>query len=209
MTEVMKLPKPPIFPPLALGPADELATFRPDMVRFARLQLRDHAIAEDVVQESLTAALTGLDDFRSGAKLKTWVFAILKNKIIDAMRDRARTAAVISEPEADSDDLYAELFDAQGRWHDDTRPSNWGDPEACFRSQQFWQVFDACLSRLPENTARVFMMREVLGFTTEAICTELRMSSANCWVILHRARMALRLCLDERWFKTGGHDHAL
>ncbi len=66
---------------------------------------------------------------------------------------------------------------------------------------RFWSVFEACLDKLPENTARVFMMREFLGFETEEICKELHLTASNCWVILHRARMALRLCLDTRWFK--------
>ena len=67
--------------------------------------------------------------------------------------------------------------------------------------KQFWRVFDACLERLPSNTARVFMMREFLGFETDEICKELALSASNCWVILHRARMALRLCLESQWFQ--------
>jgi RNA polymerase sigma-70 factor (ECF subfamily) len=182
---------------------DELAPLRRDMLKFARLQLRDDAAAEDAVQEALAAALSGQKQFNNRAQVKTWVFAILKNKIIDIIRERARSPGTAISVDEIPEDAYDDLFDENGFWQDDARPSSWGDPEGCFSSQQFWQVFEICLNRLPENTARVFMMREMLGFDTEEICKELTISSTNCWVVLHRARMGLRLCLDERWFKSG------
>jgi RNA polymerase sigma-70 factor (ECF subfamily) len=180
---------------------DDLASMRRDMLKFARLQLRDEAAAEDVVQEAMAAALGGQKQFANRSKLKTWVFAILKNKIVDIIREHARapTAAVQDEiPE----DAYDDLFDERRHWLDDTAPTGWGDPEHSFSSRQFWQVFEICLTRLPENTARIFMMREMLGLETGEICKELDISETNCWVVLHRARMGLRLCLDERWFNS-------
>ena len=80
------------------------------------------------------------------------------------------------------------------------RPARWADPEASFEQQQFWQVFEACLDHLPAKTARVFMMREILGLETDEICKEAGISTSNCWVVLHRARLALRACLEQRWF---------
>ena len=182
---------------------DELAPLRRDMLKFARLQLRDDAAAEDAVQEALAAALSGQKQFNSRAQIKTWVFAILKNKIVDIIRERVRSPGTAISVDEIPEDAYDDLFNENGFWQDDARPSSWGDPEGSFSSQQFWQVFEICLTRLPENTARVFMMREMLGFDTEEICKELAISSTNCWVVLHRARMGLRLCLDERWFKGG------
>ncbi len=185
---------------------DELAPLRRDMLKFARLQLRDDAAAEDAVQEALAAALTGQKQFNNRAQLKTWVFAILKNKIIDTIRERARSPGTSIDVDEIPEDAYDDLFNEGGFWQNDTRPSTWGDPENSFSSQQFWQIFEICLTRLPENTARVFMMREMLGFDTEEICKELAISSTNCWVVLHRARMGLRLCLDERWFNSENRD---
>lgn len=180
----------------------DLAVLRRDMLKFARLQLRDEAAAEDAVQEAMAAALGGQKQFGNRSKLKTWVFAILKNKIVDIIREHARApiaaAAVAEIPE----DAYDDLFDERGHWQHDARPSGWGDPEGQFSSQQFWQTFELCLTRLPENTARIFMMREMLGLETGEICKELGVSETNCWVILHRARMGLRLCLEERWFNA-------
>lgn len=187
----------------------ELAELHGYMLKFARLQLRNDAAAEDAVQEALTAALSSQKAFGNRAQLKTWVIGILKNKIIDIIRERARspinTIAVDEIPE----DVYDDMFNANGYWQEESRPSTWGNPESSFSSQQFWQVFEICLTRLPENTARVFMMREMLGFDTEEICKELAISSTNCWVVLHRARMGLRLCLDEKWFNSENRDAEL
>ncbi len=177
----------------ALGDPTFLAGLRRDLLRFAELQLRDRAAAEDAVQEALAAALSGQDRFAGQAALKTWIFAILKNKIIDHLRQRQRFVEVAHETSEANDDT-------EGHWNPEERPQAWGDPEATFAQQQFWVVFEACLTRLPENTARVFMMREFLGLDTPGICRELDMTTSNCHVVLHRARMGLRLCLEQRWF---------
>ena len=188
---------------------DELASLRRDMLKFARLQLRDDAAAEDAVQEALAAALSGQKQFNNCAQIKTWVFAILKNKIIDIIRERVRSPGTAIAVDEIPEDAYDDLFNEKGYWQEDTRPSSWGDPESSFSSRQFWRMFELCLTRLPENTARVFMMREMLGFETEEICKELAISPTNCWVVLHRARMGLRLCLEERWFNSENRDAEL
>lgn len=178
-----------------------LAGLRRDMVRFAELQLRDLTAAEDAVQEALAAAMDGQNRFTGRAALKTWVFAILKNKIVDHLRQRQRFVDVArraAETEDDAD--FDGLFDRKGHWQPEDRPAAWGDPEAVFAQHQFWAVFEACLTRLPESTARVFMMREFIGFDTPDICRELGITVSHCHVILHRARMGLRLCLQQRWF---------
>lgn len=178
-----------------------LAQTRRDMTRFADLQLRDRAAAEDAVQEALAEALAGAGRFSGRAALKTWIFAILRHKIVDTLRSRRRSiniSSLVSDDEA-SDDFDA-LFDHTGHWQADEAPRTWQDPEASLAQQQFWAVFEACLNRLPDNTARVFMMREHLGFETEEICNELAITANNCWVILHRARLQLRICLEKNWF---------
>ena len=87
-----------------------------------------------------------------------------------------------------------------GHWTVEARPGRWADPDASFEQQQFWRVFEACLDHLPAKTARVFMMREILGLETGEICKETGISTSNCWVVLHRARMSLRRCLETTWF---------
>ncbi|MBP6734710.1 MAG: sigma-70 family RNA polymerase sigma factor [Chromatiaceae bacterium] len=185
--------------------AEQLQEFcgerRRDLVRFANLQLRDEALAEDVVQETLLAALQGSDAFSGRASVKTWVYSILKHKIVDTLRSRRREVPLSGMSNADDEDEgFETLFDRRGFWDTEHKPHRWADPEDSLEQQQFWQVFELCLDRLPARTARVFMMRELLGLETAEICQELAMAMANCWVILHRARMGLRLCLEETWF---------
>ena len=184
----------------------ELAALRPDLLRFARLQLRDAGAAEDAVQETMLAALQGSQRFESRSSYKTWLIAILRNKIIDIIRGQSReiSATSLADDEAGDDLLAESLFDQRGHWQAAARPGRWGDPEASFEQQQFWKVFEACLDALPAKTARIFMMREFLGFETEEICKETGISSSNCWVVLHRARMGLRTCLETQWFAGAG-----
>jgi len=184
----------------------ELNALRPDLLRFARLQLRDAGAAEDAVQDTMLAALTGGHAFESRSSYKTWLIAILRNKIIDIIRGQSREVAAssLADDEAGDDLLAESLFDRRGHWQPETQPGRWADPEASFEQQQFWAVFEACLDYLPAKTARVFMMREFLGFETEEICKETGISSSNCWVVLHRARMGLRACLETKWFAGAG-----
>lgn len=182
-----------------------LNAIRRDMVKFAHLQLRDESQAEDVVQEALMAAVAKAGEFAGRSALKTWVFAILKNKIVDLIRRQARTTNIsaLSAEEESLDQAFESLFKANAHWTPAARPSNWGDPEEALRQQRFWDVFDACLKHLPENTARVFMMREFLEFETSEVCQELSITTSNCNVILHRARNGLRRCLEKNWFSAG------
>lgn len=182
-----------------------LTEIRRDMLRFASLQLRDDSLAEDVVQEALMGALANAKEFAGRSAVKTWVFGILRNKIVDQIRHQSRTINVSAlSPEEDSlDQSFESLFEANARWTPAARPTGWGDPEEALRQQRFWDVFDACLKHLPENTARVFMMREFMEFETTEVCQELNITTSNCNVILHRARNALRKCLDGSWFAAG------
>lgn len=171
--------------------AQEISEFRSDMLRFAQLQLRDPHLAEDAVQEAITAALQP-GKFEQRSQLRTWVFAILRNKIIDIIRERSRHPVDTYTEDEELDDQ----FKPNGHWRRDQRPADWHHPEASFANQQFWVIFEICLNELPENPARVFMMREHLGLEVKEICEELSISESNCWVLMHRARMRLRKCLE-------------
>jgi len=182
-----------------------VAAVRDDLLKFAQLQLRDDALARDAVQEALLAALSSQQQFKGQAALKTWVFSILRHKIVDLLRQQRRTTNIsaLAPDEAHLDQAFEGLFAANDHWRGDSQPKDWGDPEEALRQQHFWTVFEACLKHLPENTARVFMMREFLGFDTAEVCQELVLTTSNCNVILHRARNALRRCLEQHWFAAG------
>lgn len=185
--------------------ADYLHRLRRDMLRFAQLQLRDEHQAEDAVQEALAAALAASERFASRASLKTWVLGILKNKILDIFRQRARRReqALDDDIAAHEHDIQGH-FDERGHWAEETRPADWGDPEHALASRQFWVVFEVCLTRLAEVPARAFMMRELMGLETVEICAELGITANHCGVLMHRARLGLRACLGQRWFAGEG-----
>lgn len=189
------------------NPIDDafVASVRTDLLRFAVLQLRDESLASDAVQEALLAAFTSQKEFQGRSALKTWVFAILRHKIVDLLRQQQRSVNVSSLiQEEHLDQSFEALFKANEHWRPDKRPEDWGaDPEQALQHRQFWVIFEACLKHLPENTARVFMMREFLELETSEVCQQLELSTSNCHVILHRARHALRQCLEQHWFAPG------
>lgn len=179
---------------------EDLVRLRADLLRFAMLQLRDQASAEDAVQDAMLAGMSKMTEFRGQAQLSTSVFAILKVKIIDILRSRSRFQTSGGDAEDLPADSFDALFDERDRWNADDRPAFWGDPEATLAQQQLWTVFQLCLERLPPMTSRVFMMREFLELEPDKVAAELAITKTNCGVILYRARMALRLCLQIRWF---------
>ena len=197
----------PVETPMPSGSAevgvnvDALVALRADMLRFARLQLRNSETAEDLVQEATEAALRHAASFAGNSTLKTWVFSILRNRIIDHLRrvDRSVSISSLVADDEDWQDRLETLFNERGQWHDGQQPKPWPNPEESLQSRQFWAVFEACLEHLPANTARVFMMREFLDLESDEICAQLGISVSNCHVILHRARLKLRGCLEKQW----------
>jgi RNA polymerase sigma-70 factor (ECF subfamily) len=164
---------------------------RPYLLRYANLQLRDSHAAEDAVQEALVAALAGEASFAGRSNLRTWLTGILKHKIVDAIRRSSRDP----EPLPETAEFDA-LFDETGHWGEP--PAAW--PENSLEQKQFFAVLEKCLAALPAKTAQAFMMREHMGFDTDEICQEIGVTPTHCWVLLYRARMALRECLQTNWF---------
>ncbi|WP_027856775.1 RNA polymerase factor sigma-70 [Marinobacterium jannaschii] len=179
-----------------------LAGLRSQMLKFALLQLGDQHEAEDAVQEALAGALKNADAFARRAALKTWVFAILKHKIADSLRQKQKFANVSPLLRDDQDEAAEDAlrFDDKGRWHRSERPNRWQQPEQTVEDSHFWRTFDACLNGLPEKQARLFMMREFIELSSNEICHNEAISQSNLHVILYRARLRLRDCLDSRWF---------
>ncbi len=186
-----------------------IESIRRDMLRFAQMQLRDAASAEDMVQEAMLAAMTSEEAFAGRSAFKTWMFAILRNKIVDHIRKSAREVSrseLSAQIDEDGDDGLDDMFNrkmmwSSGYWNHEDGPDTWSDPDAALSQKQFWAVFDACVNHLPEKLARIYMMREMLELDTDEICQQLGISTNNCWVILHRARTGLRACLENNWFK--------
>jgi len=163
----------------------------PYLYRYALFRVRDHGAAEDIVQETLLAAVQGKGGFRGDSALLTWLTGILKHKIVDWQRREARNpgrtdGTRYGDQEPDYEESHDMLFDSEGRW---VKPSSaWPDPEQCFENKKFWEMFEGCLASLPQATAQAFYLREIEGLQTAEICAKLRISESNCWVMLHRAR---------------------
>ncbi len=153
---------------------DAVAEYRPQLLRFALLRLRNRERAEDAVQDTLLAALEGLDRFAGNASLGTWLTGILKHKIADCLR-----RAGADEP-ADPDEL----------------PAHEGIPEAALSQARFVEALARGLEALPRTSREVFLLSEIYGFDTAEIRARLGMSDGHCWVALHRARKRLRECPD-------------
>lgn len=189
-----------------LQDAEYLKSLQIQMLKFAEIQLNDHQLAEDAVQEALIGAMKNAKSFGGKSAFKTWVFAILKNKIADILRKRHRTVELtnLASNSLDEDEDFSNMFDETGHWANGLNPTDWGDPEKSFKEDQFWLVLETCLENLPERQAKVFMMREYIGLSTEEICGSESLSVSNLHVILYRARMRLQKCLEIRWFDEGG-----
>lgn len=172
------------------------------MLKFAMLHLQDDSAAEDAVQEALAGALKNVRSFEQRSALKTWVFGILKNKITDTLRRRQRESA-FSSLDTDGDADLEALFTKRGHWQRHERPVAWAQPLEDLHSAQFWLVFEACLHGLPDQQARVFTMREFLEMDSVEICDVLKMTTSNLHVVLYRARLRLRECLENTWFLEG------
>ena len=179
----------------------ELTEHRAYLLRFARLQLRNEAWAEDAVSETVLAALSTPQSFGNRSQFKTWLIGILKHKVIDILRQRSREVELDRDDGADGhEELDALVFKADG--HFAQAPADWGNPEQELNSRQFIAVLEACAEKLPPNMGRVFLMREWLELPCEEICKELKLTSTNLDVQLHRARLRLRECLEINWFQA-------
>lgn len=174
------------------------------LYRYAVVRLRDEALAEDCVQETLLSAIQSIGTYSGRSTERTWLTGILKHKIIDHFRKSVREQPI----NQDETDLSAldNFFNQSGRWkdhwHDDFEPADWRvTPEIAVEQSEFFKTFHRCLRKLPERVAGAFTLREIDGMGTDEICDVLQLTASNFWVIMHRARMNLRRCMELNWFK--------
>ena len=176
------------------------------LFKYAMFRLRDNTAAEDTVQETFLAALKAYEKFEGRGSERSWLVGILKHKIIDHFRQTRLDVSVGDL--VDEGPEHLECFDRTGKWaghwNDKYAPTDWrATPAELIESREFWNVFNDCLSPLPKGTASAFTLREVDGLKSEEICEILNVKVNNLWVMLHRARLHLRNCLEVKWFKPG------
>lgn len=185
----------------ARGLESQLPTLRARLIRHARYALRDDGLAEDLVQDTLMAVVEQHANRRGESSLLTWATAILKHKVADWYRSPARRRVVyVNGDDESGEDAIDALYTPDGAYVEPI-PA-WQQPDSRTEQRQMMGVLERCLGCLPRQTGRVFMMREWLGFETTEICQRLGVSAENCRTILHRARMALRECMQRDWIDT-------
>ena len=166
------------------------------LYRFALARLRDSHLAQDVVQETFLAAIKS-PSFAGQSSARTWLTGILKHKIVDLMRKKNRET-VVSDLIEESENYSADdFFDAAGKWID--KPQKWELPKDMMEQKQFLGVLQSCIDKLPPKLANLFMLRDVHETDNDEICKELNITPTNAWVMLYRARMGLRKCLEINW----------
>jgi len=171
------------------------------LYRFALMRVREPATAEDLVQETLLAALRARERFAGNSTERTWLIAILKNKIIDHFRRHARETPLPAG--ADSDEAIEAMFSAADAGHWVRPPAAWSNPHQALEQAEFFRVFQQCLEGLPARQAQAFVLSELDGLPTDELCKVLEAETSNVWVMLHRARLRLRQCLESNWFGNG------
>ena len=166
------------------------------LYRFALSRVKDPDVAEDLVQETFLAALRARESFKGHSAGQTWLIAILKHKIVDYIRKKTR------EPSIDKIETLTDMmdsdFDDVGKWQ--VRLRKWAiNPGKIYEQKEFFDVLYYCLAELPGRLAEAFMLREMDGLSTAELCKALDITATNSWVMLYRARMSLRRCLENEW----------
>jgi len=167
------------------------------LFKFAISRMRDEEVAIDLVQETLLAAWKGHQGFKGQSSVRTWLVGILKHKITDHIRREIRQRELSQAVESDPTSAF---FDSSGHWQEG--PGQWRvNPESLLGSDEFHATLQQCMDKLPTKQQRVFHLREVVGEDTEFICNALEITPTHLHVLIHRARLALRRCLECNWFE--------
>ncbi len=184
------------------NPSDWVTSYSDILYSYTVVRVGEREVAKDLVQETFLSALERLDTFRGESTEKTWLFSILKNKIIDHYRKKSaeRTVPSASVVGLGDEDPY---FEENGRWRPEELPTDWGVGHLDqLRSKEFSSVLQQCFTRLTTQCRAVFMMKYLDELEFEEICKALMISTSNYWVIIHRAKLQLRDCLERKWIRA-------
>lgn len=175
------------------------------LFNFAIVRVNDTAKAEDLVQETFFSGLKGKDNFQGKSSERTWLISILKRKIIDTYRKQySSKESSLSDYEQDiSDgDFYRSEGPFKGHWLEGKGPHSHSlMPDGEMEQKELATIIQACISRLPPNLAAAFVMKMIDESESEEVCKELGITPSNLWVMLHRARLKMRQCIESKWLK--------
>lgn len=180
--------------------------YHAQLLRLALQFVPSHAVAEEVVQETWLAVITGIDRFEGRSSLKTWLFRILANiarsRGVKEHRTVPFTVVVPDGDEPAVDPHRFRRFRHAGAWKEP--PARWPDPEASALRREELDVVRVAMDALPQSQRTVMTMRDMLGWTSTEVCDALDISAENQRVLLHRARSRVRSVLEQHFGEEGG-----
>ena len=187
-----------------LDPGSWVRSFGDFLFSYALLKVGNRETAEDLVQETFVSAIKARDTFKGDSSEKTWLVAILKNKIIDYYRKNdvlKESADYVKETDDEFSDGY---FDkSTGHWLKATAPRDWSvSADHSIQNAEFEKILHACIHKMPPKLIPVFLARFIDGEDSNVICKVHKLSASNYWVMIHRAKVLLRGCLEKNWFLT-------
>jgi len=178
-----------------LTPSKWISAYADLLYAYTITRVNDAAVAEDIVQETFLSAWKNRNSYKGEASEKNWLFTICKNKIIDYYRKKAKSPVTYAE--ADTSDQY---FDAEEHWTKEDGPRDWGiDYEQPIEKKEFYDILELCKMKLQQMQQSVFVMKYMEDLSSEEICKVLNISPSNYWVLIHRAKLQLRSCLEKNW----------
>ncbi|MBL4708594.1 MAG: sigma-70 family RNA polymerase sigma factor [Flavobacteriales bacterium] len=190
-----------------LKPANWVENYADYLYSYAIIKVNDDEKAKDLVQDTFVSAIENQNTFRGQSVERTWLTSILKNKIIDYYR-KMSTKNEIRVKESDEeyehrDSFFETVGSNEGMWNPDARPQNWSsDYQTPVENEEFYTILQACLGKLPQKWAMVFSLKSIDGYSSKEICKELNLSASNYWVLMHRAKLQLRGCMEINWFNS-------
>lgn len=187
----------------SLNPAKWVELYADYLYKFAYYRVNNDQLAEDLVQDTFLSALKARDTYKGEAAEKTWLVSIIKNKIIDHYKKAStknESPLKLQTYEAPSLDYFFNK-EKNGHWQDGNKPKDWGEVDSSYDSKEFYKILEGCLSQLPEKWKGVFIMSLLDDADSKIVCKEFNLSSSNFWVIIHRAKLQIRACLEKNWLK--------
>ncbi|WP_428328309.1 sigma-70 family RNA polymerase sigma factor [Mucilaginibacter sp.] len=181
-----------------LNPHDWVAAHADYLYSFAITRINDEEQARDLVQDTFLAALEKITNFEGKSAERTWLTAILKNKIIDVYRKKSSGLKNIEVKDAEQE--QQDFFEDDGHWKPEHGPKEIGiEDKDHLVNKEFEQIMQMCMQKLPSLWMAVFTMKHIEEQATDFICTELKVTASNFWVIIHRTKLNLRTCLQKNW----------
>ncbi len=185
-----------------LNPKNWINLYADYLLNFAFFRVRNRELAEDLIQDTFISALKSQHTYNGTANEKTWLTAILKNKIIDYYRSSLNKYSKLTDSiDNNTNDDY---FDEKKSffWAESKIPTNWNNTDIQIENNEFTSILMNCVDKMPKKLASIFSLKYLDDEETDIICKDLGISSSNYWVMIHRAKLNLRECLEKNWFNA-------